>query len=112
MSDDAGPPRLADILDQSGSWIWVHRADCGCTKAVPLAPLIAACGREAPMPAAMKRMRCTTCGLPPTTISIPTSNGMGKAPTPIPLDYVPEAMRAWAKVDPAHLPALLRGPVH
>ena len=102
------PPTLRDMLRQNGSWLWVQRPQCGCDKAIPLAPFVAKYGLDAPLSVIVTKSRCTTCGKPPATMSIPSWPGVGKTPLPIPLDRVPNTLRDWAKVDLLHTPAPLR----
>jgi hypothetical protein len=106
---DKSPPTLRDVLRQNGTWLWVQRPQCGCDKAIPLAPFIARYGLDAPLSVVLKKSRCTTCGERPATISIPSWPGVGKKQAPIPLDRVPGTLRDWAKVDLTHTPAPLRG---
>ncbi len=105
MSD---APTLADLVRLHGAWIYVQRVECGCNKVIPLAPLIQKFGADAPLPSALKRLRCTTCGNNPGTVTLPTPNGSGKARDPIPMRDVPRHLHGWAKIDPRFVPAPLR----
>jgi len=85
-------PDLANALTATGGWIWANGGECGCTKAIPLAALVARYGLGAPLQAVRLKMKCATCGRPPASFTLPSP---GKTPEPIPLDRVPEAMRAF-----------------
>ncbi|MEI9885920.1 MAG: hypothetical protein WDN08_05350 [Rhizomicrobium sp.] len=88
--DDA--PDLANALGSTGGWIWANGWPCRCAKAIPLAALIARYGPAAKLEAVRLKMRCETCGKPPSSFTLPSP---GKEPDPIPLDRVPSSMRRY-----------------
>src|SRR5205823_4871960 len=87
-----GPePTLGSLHSQFG-WVW---ACCGVTcshyAAIPLKPIVALLGADAPANALRSRLRCTKCGSRKAGIKLPSAVGHGSAQ--LPPDCMPLALR-------------------
>lgn len=101
-------PTLRQHLAHFPGWLWAQRDACGCTKAVPLYPVIARLGPDATLEDARRALRCVTCRAHPDGFTVPSPVGSHGYDVP-PVERFAAPLRKWAKVNPAHLPAPLRG---
>ena len=106
---EAAGATIRNHLRHAPGWVWACRWQCRCMKAIPLTPFIERYGADITFPELLRRMRCATCGDHPSSVSLPTTGPGGEYRFP-PLDRVPKSLSAYAKIDPTHLPAPMRGP--
>ena len=102
------PPTIRDHLKHAPGWLWADWHKCGCNKALPLYPCIARFGLDIELPDLRRKLRCLTCNEATSSFTLPTY-GRGDAYRFPPMDRVPEALRGFARIDPGHLPAPMRG---
>ena len=99
---------IRNHLRHGPGWVWVGRWQCQCIKAIPLTPFIERYGLDITFPELLRRMRCTSCGEHPGSVSLPTLGPRDEHRFP-PLDRVPQLLLPYATIDPTYLPAPLRG---
>lgn len=92
-------PTIRQHLQNFPGWLWASKG--GRIWAVPLTPYIARYGLDITLPELQRHMKADGLSL--------ATHGRNNEYRFPPIDQVPDGLRRYAGIDPAYLPAPLRG---